>query len=169
MSEARIVVLVGNPKPGSRTRDAAERLARGLGNRSIVIELSNFGAALLDWTNADVHEAIDTVAKADVLIVASPTFKATYTGLLKLFLERFPGQTGLASVVGIPVMLGAAPMHAMAPEMHLKPLLVELGATCPAPSLYLIDSTYSTDGSLESWLDSWGAVVLRSIGGRERP
>ncbi|WP_158839720.1 NADPH-dependent FMN reductase [Saccharothrix deserti] len=169
MSEARIVALVGNPKPGSRTRDAAERLARGLGSEGSVIELSEFGAALLDWTDARVRAAIDTVAEADVLIVASPTFKATYTGLLKLFLERFPGQTGLAGVVGIPLMLGAAPTHAMAPEVHLKPLLVEIGTTCPAPSLYLIDSTYRDDGVLEAWLDRWRAVVLRGVGGRERP
>ncbi|MDP4503244.1 NAD(P)H-dependent oxidoreductase [Nonomuraea sp. NBC_00507] len=168
MSDDRIVALIGNPKPASRTRDAAERLARGLGEEISVIELSQFGAALLDWTNAEVQAAVDTVAKADLLIVASPTFKATYTGLLKLFLERFPGQNGLAGVVGVPVMLGAAPMHAMAPETHLKPLLVELGASCPAPSLYLIDSTYGTDGSLESWLKSWRAVVLRGVGGRER-
>ena len=50
-----------------------------------------------------------------------------------------------------PVMLGAGPAHAMAPDLLLKPVLVELGATCPAPGLYLIDKSYAEDPRLDAW------------------
>lgn len=157
-----IVAVIGNPKPASRTRDAAERMAAGLAagaGTTTVIELADLGAGLLGWGDPAVAEAVATVQSADVLVVASPTFKATYTGLLKLFLDQFPGDTGMASQVAVPLMLGAAPQHALAAELTLKPVLVELGAVCPAAALYQLDSTYLTDGSLERWLGRWRPVV----------
>ena len=39
-------------------------------------------------------------------------------------------------------MLGGAWQHALAPEVFLRPVLVELGATCPVAGLFLLDSDY---------------------------
>jgi FMN reductase len=91
------------------------------------------------------------VRSASLLIVASPTFKATYTGLLKLFLDQF-GAGELTGVVGIPLMLGAAARHALAPELSLKPVLVEIGCSCPTSGLYLLDSAYQDTPELDAWL-----------------
>jgi FMN reductase len=157
----KAVVVVGNPKLKSRTRDAAERLAAGLGAECTVIEVAELGPGLLGWGDETVAAAVRTVQGADVVIAASPTFKATYTGLLKLFLDQFAGATGMAGVVGIPLMLGAGPSHALAPELLLKPVLVELGAICPTQGLYQIDRTYDTDESLQTWLTQWGPVITR--------
>lgn len=88
---------------------------------------------------------------AESLVVASPTFKATYTGLLKLFLDQF-GAGELGQTTTFPIMLGGSLAHALAPELTLRPVLVEIGASCPAPSLYLIDSEYETSPELEKWL-----------------
>lgn len=96
--------------------------------------------------------AKEIVKSADSLVVASPTFKATYTGLLKLFLDQF-GAGELGQVTTFPLMLGGSPTHALAPELTLRPVLVEIGASCPAPSLYLIDSEYETSPELDKWLD----------------
>jgi FMN reductase len=84
-------------------------------------------------------------------VVASPTFKATYTGLLKLFLDQF-GQGELGQVTTFALMLGGSPAHALAPELTLRPVLVEIGASCPAPGLYLLDSDYQAAPELEKWL-----------------
>jgi FMN reductase len=83
-------------------------------------------------------------------VFASPTFKATYTGLLKLFLDQFPSD-GLAGVTAFPVMRGAGPAHTLAPVLLLKPVLVELGAICPAAGLYLIDKDYAP--RLDKWVE----------------
>ena len=61
-------------------------------------------------------------------------------------------------------MLGAGDGHALAPEVHLRPVLSELGATCPAPALYLIDRTYESDGVLQAYVERWGPVV-RALAG----
>ncbi|VXB59995.1 NADPH-dependent FMN reductase [Aeromicrobium sp. 9AM] len=161
----RVSLVVGNPKARSRTWEAAHRLADGLGATDVVAhDLVDLGPGLLGWGDPDVSAAVKAVASSDVAIFASPTFKATYTGLLKLFLDQLPGGTGLEGVVGIPLMLGAGPAHQLAAELHLKPVLVEVGATVPAPALYLIDSAPQPDAVEHSWLASWAPVVRAAVG-----
>ena len=147
------VVVVGNPKPMSRTRAAAELVAEKLTGvpAEHVIDVVDLGAGLLGWGDEKVAEAKAIVKGADCLVVASPTFKATYTGLLKLFLDQF-GQGELGQVTTFALMLGGSYAHALAPELTLRPVLVEIGASCPAPGLYLLDSDYATSPELEKWL-----------------
>jgi FMN reductase len=146
-------VVVGNPKAKSRTLEAGVLVAEKLGGHApdIVIDLIDLGVGLLEFGNAKVAEAIQAVQGVDFVVVASPTYKATYTGLLKLFLDQFPPD-GLLNITAFPVMLGAGPAHAMAPDLLLKPVLVELGATCPAAGLYLIDKSFGEDPRLETWV-----------------
>lgn len=160
----RVAVVAGNPKPGSRTLAAAIGLAEAITGRSpdAVIDVVDLGPGLLGWGDPAVAAAVRTISAADLVVVASPTFKVTYTGLLKLLLDQFATGTGLESVVTVPLMLGAGPGHAMAPDLLLKPVLVELGATCPAPGLYLIDSSFTTDGRIEQYVQRWGEVLRRS-------
>jgi FMN reductase len=148
------VVVVGNPKPNSRTRAAAELVVERLTGTAPehVIDVVDLGAGLLGWGDPKVAEAKEIVKSADALVVASPTFKATYTGLLKLFLDQF-GAGELGQITTFPLMLGGSPAHALAPELTLRPVLVEIGASCPAPSLYLIDTEYETSPDLDRWLD----------------
>ena len=134
VTSLRTAVLVGNPQPRSRTLAAATTVARRLTDAEpgLVVDLATVGPALLDWQDPSVAALVDELGAADLVVVASPTYKATYTGLLKLFLDRFAGGVGLRGVA-VPLMLGAAPHHALAAELHLRPLLTELGAAVPAP------------------------------------
>jgi FMN reductase len=154
------VVVVGNPKPNSRTRSAAELVAERLTDAppDRVIDVVELGAGLLGWGDPAVEDAVAAVKAADVLVAASPTYKATYTGLLKLFLDQI-GTGDLAGVVAVPLMLGGGPTHALAPELLLKPVLVELGATAPTRGLYLIDRTWDDPAPLDAWLASAGPQV----------
>jgi FMN reductase len=158
-------VIVGNPKPRSRTFEAAslvaERITGATPDRQI--DLTEFGAGLLDWADAAVNEAIAAVTHSDLVIVASPTYKATYTGLLKLFLDRIGGGA-LGGVTAVPLMLGGHWKHALAVEVHLKPVLVELGASCPTAGLFLLDSDYAGSAELEQWLELAGPQLKRALG-----
>lgn len=158
----KVTVVAGNPKPGSRTLDAAAMVAQALtgSEPDSVVDVVTLGPGLMGWGDEAVKAAVQTVSASDVAIVASPTFKATYTGILKLFLDHFAGGEGMRDVVVVPVMLGAGPGHALAPNAFLKPVLAELGATMPAPGLYLIDSTYQTDSLVADYVERWGATVL---------
>ena len=130
-----IIVLVGNPQPASRTRAVAEEVARQLADRSGAdvagtIELADVAGSLFRFPDPVVDDLLSRVASADVLVVASPTYKATYTGLLKAFLDRYP-TGGLSGVTAVPLLTIGAPTHALAVDFALRPLLVELGASVP--------------------------------------
>jgi FMN reductase len=154
------IAVVGNPKPRSRTRAAAEHVVERLTGAppDRVVDVVDLGAGLLGRGDPAVAEAVEAFRAAEVAVVASPTYKATYTGLLKLFLDQV-GTGDLAGVVAVPLMLGGGPAHALAPDLLLKPVLVELGATTPTRGLYLIDRTWDDPAPLDAWLASAGPQV----------
>jgi FMN reductase len=164
-----VTIVVGNPKPRSRTYLAAHGLAEKLAGRAPdhEFDLVDFGAALLDWSDPNVTAAIATVQASELVIVASPTYKASYTGLLKLFLDRIGGGA-LAGVTAVPLMLGGDLRHSLAADMLLKPVLVELGATCPTSGLFLIDSEYNASATLDTWLARSRPQVEAAIAGAAR-
>jgi FMN reductase len=149
----RVAVVVGNPKPQSRTLAAATYVARELVGRDpdLVVDLADLGAALLDWQDGEVARLVDEVGAADLIVFASPTYKGACTGLLKLFLDRF-ATDGLRGVA-VPLMLGAGPGHAMAPELTLRPVLTEIGGLVPAKGLYVVDSAHDDPSAYRHWLD----------------
>jgi FMN reductase len=147
-------IVVGNPKPRSRTFDAAELVVERLTGAppDLALDLVDIAPALLDWSDPVAKEAVAAVAESELVIVASPTYKATYTGLLKLFLDRIGGGA-LAGVTAVPLMLGGDWRHSLAPEVFLKPVLAELGASCPTTGLFLLDSDYAESDVLTAWLE----------------
>jgi len=158
------VVVAGNPKLRSRTLDAASRLATALNFDDVAtVDVITLGEGLFSWGDQKVNDAKQLVADAQFAVFASPTFKGTYSGLLKLFLDHFDTTSGLYGVVAVPLMIGASPSHALAPELTLKPVLVELGATCPTPALYQLESTYECDPHLDPWIQRWSPVIHGSL------
>jgi FMN reductase len=152
-------VVVGNPKPRSRTLTVAEAVAdaaaRAVGLAEAdrtTIDLAELGPRLFDWSSAEVRQAVDAVRNCTLAVVASPTYKASYTGLLKSFLDWFR-TTDLSGVTVVPVMVGADAQHALAVEVHLRPVLIELGATLPTRGLYVTeDQLDALDDLLGAWL-----------------
>jgi FMN reductase len=100
------------------------------------------------------------VIDADLVVWATPTYKATYTGLLKLFLDQF-GAGELHGTTAIPLMLGGSPTHALAGELTLKPVLSEIGCSCPTPALFLLDSAWESSPELDTWLERARDVLRR--------
>jgi FMN reductase len=160
-----VAVVVGNPKPQSRTLAAATYVARELaGAPDPVIDLADLGPALLDWSDPDVTDLVKQVGVADLVVVASPTYKAAYTGLLKLFLDRFAGGTGLSGVA-VPLMLGGSLAHSLAPELTLRPVLTEIGGTVPGRGLYVVDAQHDDPAAYADWLAATRPIVTRYLRG----
>lgn len=133
-----LTLVVGNPKASSRTLRVAEALAVLVGRQAWethAIDLAEHASEIHAWPSAVMDDALSTVTRSRVLVVASPTYKGAYSGLLKSFLDRLQHRA-LAGVIALPVMTGDRPEHAMAPETSLRPLLAELGAVVPVKSLY---------------------------------
>lgn len=96
---------------------------------------------------------------SDFALFASPTYKATYTGLLKAFLDRYPAN-GLQGIAAACLVTGAGAGHSMAPTTSLLPLLVELGASVPVRGVYF--STTQMD-QIDDLIASLGAEVINAL------
>jgi FMN reductase len=170
-------IVVGNPKPRSRTLQVATAVAAaaaqsvGLSEADrLTVDLADLGPQLFDWSSGPVRQAVDAVRGCALAVVASPTYKASYSGLLKAFLDWF-GTTDLSSVVVVPLMVGAGLQHALAVEVHLRPVLVELGASLPTRGLYITEDLFAEERSADvdtlvtSWLDEAGPRLRRAVAG----
>lgn len=142
-STLSVSVVVGNPKPQSRTLTVAtalvEHLFAGCAVEVTTVDLATHIDEVFRWPSADLDAISTQVAASDIAIFASPTYKATYTGLLKAFLDRYPSN-GLAGLVAIPLHTGGDLTHAMGPSVNLAPLLTELGAIVPGRGFYFVTS-----------------------------
>ena len=177
----RVTVLVGNPKPASRTYAAAvhatgalvEEVRRTLPDIETVtvvaVDLATLGGDLLAETPpAAVRAALDDVTAADVLVVGTPAYKGTYTGLLKVFLDRLP-HLALGGVLAVPIIVAASPQHLASVELHLQPLLEELGARVPTGGLAALETELvELENYLEPWVGRVAPVLAEALRTRER-
>jgi FMN reductase len=166
----RIAVVTGNPKPASRTHAVALAVAAALAppdgaadTPHLVVDLAEHASSLFDWSDPELTRLTAEVAAADVAVFASPTYKAAYTGMLKAFLDRY-GSNGLAGTVAVPVMTGGWPGHLLAVEVHLRPVLVELGATVPARGLYVTEPELpALDTAVAKWAGTAVPLIHRAL------
>lgn len=168
-----IVAVVGNPNPAGRTTRVAEAVAQQVasvsGGRIETIELAHVADELFRWDAPRVKDLTARVAGADLAVFASPTYKASMTGLLKAFLDRY-GNNGLAGLVAIPVMVGGSHHHSLAVETQLRPVLVELAAALPTKGVYVVDSELDElPVTLDHWWEHAGPAIGRMLGVTGQP
>jgi len=62
------------------------------------------------------------------------------------------------------VMVGAAPIHSLAVDTYLRPLLVELGASCPTRGLFVLESQLpDLPATVAKWLQA-ASPALGAVG-----
>lgn len=127
------VVVSGNPRPGSRTSALAVAVGNALAGpeKPAVIEVGDLGPGLLTPGDTATAAAVTALREADVLVVATPTYKGSYTGVLKVLLDQLPAQA-LAGKRAVPVVTAGVAPQAAAAESILRRLLTELGADVAA-------------------------------------
>ena len=74
-----------------------------------------------------------------MLVVATPVYKAAYSGVLKVFLDLLP-QTALKGKIVLPLATGGSPHHMLALDYALRPVLQSLGAKSILPGIYATDA-----------------------------
>ena len=174
-----VVAVSGNPRPGSRTLGAAETLARRVAahlagpaaatspqdpGAVATIDLATLAGEVLAPEHPAADAALARLAAARVAVVATPVYKASYTGLLKAFLDLY-GPGGLAGVVVVPLVVSGNPAHALVGEVHLRPVLVELGAVVPTRTLAVTEPQLADIGPVvDAWLLGAGDALRRAVG-----
>ena len=163
LPQGGVVVLVGNPSHGSRTSAVSRAVAAGLAaevdSAVEVVELADLGAEGVAAGDDRVRRARETVTGASLLVVATPVYKAGYTGLLKLFLDTFE-PTALESTVTVPVILTASGAHGALADLQLRLVLQAVGAVLPVPSFVLEEHHLD---HLAQYVDAWQRRFLPAV------
>jgi FMN reductase len=139
-----ILVVSGSPSVTSRTAALADHLAgrlRTQGHTVTSIRVRDLPAeplTLADATHPAIAAAVTAVSAADGVVVASPVFKAAYSGLLKLLLDLLP-QFALTGKVVLPVVTGGSSAHVLTIDYALRPVLSSLGADHIVPGWFVLD------------------------------
>jgi FMN reductase len=149
-----LLTIGGSPTHPSRSaalleyaRDYAERAGAAVSGL-LVRDLDAQALIHGRYDHPAIVEAAQQVAQADGLIIASPVYKAAYTGVLKSFLDVLPSGALVGKSV-LPILSGAGPIHYLALDFAFKPVLSALGATRILSGLYLMDSQYNAKEGLQ--------------------
>jgi FMN reductase len=147
-----LVTIAGSPSTSSRSSAVlayVRSLVEAQGFSSHAIQVRDLPAEALLWGYADdgvIKSAIEEIEAAQVVVIATPVYKAAYTGILKTFLDLLP-QRALESKVVFPIATGGSPAHQLVIDYALNPVLVALGAHRIQRGLYIQDAQLQyTDG-----------------------
>ena len=111
-----------------------------------------------DIDDVGVQRAIQAVASAQAIVIATPVYKAAYSGVLKAFLDLLP-QDGLAGKVVLPIATGGTQSHMLALDYALRPVLHALAAK------QVLTSIFATSQQLV-WQDEEGLALAPPIAAR---
>lgn len=142
---ASVLILTGSPSPRSRTAALAGHIGDELaleGHDVTVLALRDLPAGALlaaDTAHPEIAAAVRAVLATDALIVATPIYKASYSGLLKVFLDLLP-QSALGGKVVLPLATGGTVAHLLAIDYSLRPVLVSLGARHITTGRFVLDT-----------------------------
>jgi len=172
-----ILTISGSPSTPSRSAALANHVAGNLVARGFELAAINVrdlpAAELLTGRTSDpaIAAAIALVERADAVVVATPIYKAAYTGVLKAFLDLLP-QLVLTGKVVLPLATGGTIAHVLAIDYALRPVLVSLGAQHIVNGLFILDKTLAisdvglaidadVEQRLAAILDDFAASILR--------
>lgn len=163
-----ILLLGGSPQlPSSSSRlllHIGEQLAlQGHSYAKLhVRDLPARALLLADYDDVTIARAVQ--AEADAIVIATPIYKASYTGLLKAFLDLLP-QDGLAGKLVLPLATGGGHAHTLALDYALRPVLHALGAKQVFTSIYANAQQLAWDEERGLSLDA--AIAARVLAGIE--
>lgn len=140
-----VLLIGGSPSERSRSAALLDSVSQHLAARGTLVErlqirdLSPQALLLADVGHRTISQAVDLVARARVVVVATPVYKAAYSGVLKVFLDLLP-QTALKGKTVLPLATGGSPHHMLALDYALRPVLQSLGAKHILPGIYATDA-----------------------------
>ena len=157
MSNPTVVGFSGNITRPSKTRAFVELVTRDIAARhglsAVTYDIEDVGASLgtARWArdlDSQAQPILAQILAADVLVVGSPTYKGSYTGLFKHFFDLIDP----AALRGKPVLLtatGGNERHALMIDHQFRPLFAFFEALVLPVAIYATDKDF-VDGRLAS-------------------
>jgi FMN reductase len=175
MSRRIVVVQAGLGQPSS-TRLLADRIASATSDALLaqgedldltVVDVREHAHALADalltgFASGRLREALDAVAAADGVVVVTPVFQASYSGLFKTFFDVLD-EGGLR---GTPVLLAATAgtaRHSLVLEHALRPMFAYLKAITVPTAVFAASEDWGSSGSVGAGLSARIEVAAEEL------
>lgn len=173
----RIAVISAGLSVPSSTRLLADRLSEAVVSalhepvEVDVVELRPLAHPLADhlltgFPTGELADAIETVRRADALIVVTPVFSASYSGLFKTFFDVLEPET----LAGVPVLIGATAgtaRHSLVLEHALRPLFSYLHAVVVPTAVFAASEDFG-DAGLDARIDRAAGELATLLNGVPR-
>lgn len=173
----RLTVVTAGLSVPSSTRLLADRLAdatvEALGEAEVtVVELRPLAHALADhlltgFPSEELAAALESVRSADGLIVVTPVFAASYSGLFKSFVDVLER----GALEGKPVLVAATAgtaRHSLVLDHALRPLFSHLRAVVAPTGVFAATDDFGADADLSGRIDR-AAGELAALMGKVDP
>lgn len=170
MAQLRAVAISGSPRSPSKSKTLAELLLRALERRGCATDFVDVAVlpaeALLaraanEGSTAAVAAAIAAVGEAQIVVAATPTYRALYTGALKCLFDLMP-PGHLSGKICVPVQTAASPAHFLAIEHGFGPLFASLEGVMIA-GVYATDDHFADGVPSEKLLARVDRVAARAV------
>jgi FMN reductase len=144
----QVVAISGSPSANSKTAMLADLILRHLDAAGLSVIHCRVAAiapdVLLRGLTNDPHlaEMIGAVEGAHGIVIATPIYKASYSGMLKCFLDVLP-QFALAGKAILPVGTGGSVAHVLALDYALRPVLQSMAARHIVQSHFVAETSMS--------------------------
>jgi len=154
-----VLLIAGSPSAPSRSAVLLDAVAARLALRDVPVEriaireLAAHALLLGEASHPAIQHAAEQLRRADAIVIATPVYKAAYSGVLKVFLDLLP-QSALKGKTVLPLATGGSPHHMLALDYALRPVLQSLAAR------HILPGVYATDGQVT--LQPEGAYQLQS-------
>ncbi len=162
----RAVAVSGSPRAPSKSKLLAElmlaALARG-GCETRMIDVAELPAdALVARASApEMDAALAAVGEAQIVVAASPTYRALYTGVMKSFFDLMPHGL-LANKICVPIHTAGSPQHFLTIEYGMRPLFASLDGV-PIAGVYATDDQFVDGQPIEKLTARIEAVAASAI------
>ncbi len=154
----KLIGLSGSPTERSKTLLAIEKAVEHVADaypsvETEIVNVRDYDVQFCDGRDparyeGDTRKVIDKIVEADALIVGTPMYRATYTGILKNVFDLIPNDALHGKPVGL-VATGGSDHHYLAIEHELKPLIGFFQAHALPGAVYAKNEDYE-NGALVS-------------------
>ncbi|MGG4037228.1 NADPH-dependent FMN reductase [Heyndrickxia ginsengihumi] len=141
----KVTVISASPSEKSRLNGILNYVNTYLEHADIeldVIEIRNLPAEDLihaNFSSEEIQEANNKIADSSFVVILTPIYKSSFSGLLKTYLDLLP-QNSLDDKTILPISIGGTFGHLLMIDYALKPVLCVLGATHILKGVFVLDS-----------------------------
>jgi FMN reductase len=165
---SKLIAVLGSVTPPGRLLKALNAMtsAAKVVHPDLEIDLVNLADVRIAFADGrapdafgdDTAAVVKRIGAADIVVLASPVYRASFTGALKNLLDHLPVESLMGKPCGI-VAMGATAHHFLGVEWHLRDVLTWFGAVVAPNGVYLSSADF-VDGNL---LDSANADLAALV------